>query len=197
MKSSELLVLLSVLLWPMLTEAQEIHRASRSQEEQQAISHISQAEYYTRMALRSLEVSEKIGKAPYFDYQTAREDIEKVLTEFKIYLKGDKLTDFPPAVPLMVDGRYFAESIKDFLTTHKKEEGQAASNLPTKSAGSRSVESKTPAKTSALPILKESVADKKAKIMQQNSAPVLPSPVLAPSGKTKKEKIEDILKNGL
>jgi hypothetical protein len=33
--------------------------------------------------------------------------------------------------------------------------------------------------------------------MQQNSAPVLPSPVLAPSGKTKKEKIEDILKNGL
>ena len=191
MKNSELLMLLSVLLWPMLIEAQEIHRASRSQEEQQAISHISQAEYYTRMALRSLEVSEKIGKAPYFDYQTAREDIQKVLTEFQIYLKGDEFSDFPPAVPLMVDGRYFAESIKDFLTTHKKEEGQAASNLPTK------VESKTPAKTSALPILKESVADKKAKIMQQNSAPVLPSPVLAPSGKTKKEKIDDILKNGL
>jgi len=191
MKNSELLMLLSVLLWPMLIEAQEIHRASRSQEEQQAISHISQAEYYTRMALRSLEVSEKIGKAPYFDYQTAREDIQKVLTEFQIYLKGDEFSDFPPAVPLMVDGRYFAESIKDFLTTHKKEEGQAASNLPTK------VESKTPAKTSALPILKESVADKKAKIMQQNSAPVLPSPVLAPSSKTKKEKIDDILKNGL
>jgi len=197
MKSSELLMLLSVLLWPMLIEAQEIHRASRSLEEQQAISHISQAEYYTRMALRSLEVSEKIGKAPYFDYQTAREDIQKVLTEFQIYLKGDEFSDFPPAVPLVVDGRYFAESIKDFLTTHKKEEGQAASNLPANSAGSRSVESKTPAKTSALPILKESVADKKAKIMQQNSAPVLPSPVLAPSGKTKKEKIEDILKNGL
>ena len=191
MKNSELLMLLSVLLWPMLIEAQEIHRASRSQEEQQAISHISQAEYYTRMALRSLEVSEKIGKAPYFDYQTAREDIQKVLAEFQIYLKGDELSDFPPAVPLMVDGRYFAESIKDFLTTHKKEEGQAASNLPTK------VESKTPAKTSAPPILKESVADKKAKIMQQNSAPVLPSPVLAPSSKTKKEKIDDILKNGL
>src|SRR5262249_23606741 len=112
------------------------------------------------------------------------------------YLKGDEPSDFPPAVPLMLDGRYFAESIKDFLTTHKKEEGQAASNLPT-NAGSRSVESKTPAKTSALPILKESVADKKAKIMQQNSAPVLPSPVLAPSSKTKKEKIDDILKNGL
>jgi len=196
MKSSELLVLL-VLLSPVLTEGQEIHRASRSLEEQQAISHISQAEYYTRMALRSLEASETIGKAPYFDYQTAREDIEKVLTEFKIYLKGDEPSDFPPAVPMMLDGRYFAESIKDFLTTHKKEERQAVSNLPTNSAGSRSVESKTPAKTSALPILKESVADKKAKIMQQNSAPVLPSPVLAPSSKTKKEKIDDIVKNGL
>src|SRR5262245_58975447 len=118
MKNSELLMLLSVLLWPMLIDAQEIHRASRrSQEEQQAISHISQAEYYTRMALRSLEVSEKIGKAPYFNYQTAKEDIEKVLTEFQIYLKGDEFSDFPPTVALMVDGRYFAESIKDFLTT--------------------------------------------------------------------------------
>ena len=67
-------MLLSVLFSPVLIDAQ-----TRSLEEQQAISHISQAEYYARMALRSLEASEKIGKAPYFNYQNAREDIEKVL----------------------------------------------------------------------------------------------------------------------
>ena len=76
------------------------------------------------MALRSLEASEKIGKAPYFDYQSAREDIEKILAEFKTYLKGDESTDLPPAVPLIVDGRYFAESIKKFLVTQKTEEGK-------------------------------------------------------------------------
>ena len=90
MKSSELIMLLSVLFSPVLIDAQ-----TRSLEEQQAISHISQAEYYARMALRSLEASEKIGKAPYFNYQSAREDIEKVLTEFKTYLKGDESTDLP------------------------------------------------------------------------------------------------------
>ena len=119
MKSSELIMLLSVLFSPVLIDAQ-----TRSLEEQQAISHISQAEYYARMALRSLEASEKIGKAPYFNYQNAREDIEKVLTEFKTYLKGDESTDLPPAVPLVVDGRYFAESIKDFLATKKTDEGK-------------------------------------------------------------------------
>ena len=119
MKSSELIMLLSVLFSPVLIDAQ-----TRSLEEQQAISHISQAEYYARMALRSLEASEKIGKAPYFNYQNAREDIEKVLTEFKTYLKGDESTDLPPAVPLVVDGRYFAESIKDFLATGRRTTGK-------------------------------------------------------------------------
>ena len=119
MKSSELIMLLSVLFSPVLIDAQ-----TRSLEEQQAISHISQAEYYARTALRSLEASEKIGKAPYFNYQNAREDIEKVLSEFKTFLKGAESTDLPPAVPLVVDGRYFAESIKDFLATKKTDDGQ-------------------------------------------------------------------------
>ena len=68
----------------------------------------------------------KLGKAPYFDYQSAREDIEKVLAEFKIYLKGDESTDLPPAVPLIVDGRYFSESIKDFLASRKAEEDKSS-----------------------------------------------------------------------
>jgi hypothetical protein len=191
MKSSELIVLLSVLFLPVLSDAQ-----TRSLEEQQAISHISQAEYYARMVLRSVEASEKIGKAPYFNYQNSREDIEKVLSEFKTYLKGDESGDLPPAVPLIVDGRYFAESIKDFLATHKTE-GQVTSNLPTKRPASRSVASKAPVKTSTS-MLKKGVADKEPKVMQQNSPSVLPSPVLAPqSSKTKRDKIEEILKKGL
>src|SRR5882724_8004037 len=126
MKSSELTMLLSVLFSPVLIDAQEIYRATRSLEEQQAISHISQAEYYARMALRSLEASEKIGKAPYFDYRSARDDIGKILAELRTYLKGDESTDLPPAVPLTIDGRYFAESIKNYLATQKTEEAQVA-----------------------------------------------------------------------
>jgi hypothetical protein len=191
MKSFKLIVLLSVLFLPVLSDAQ-----TRSLEEQQASSHISQAEYYTRMALRSLEASAKIGKAPYFNYQSAREDLEKVSAEFKTYLKGDEPTDLPSAVSLIVDGRYFAESIKEFLATHKTE-GQVTSNLPTKSPESHSVTSKAPAKTSG-PMLKKSVADKEPKVIQQNATPVLPSPVLAPqNNKTKRDKIEEILKKGL
>jgi len=126
MKTSILIVLLAVPLSPSLSDGQEIQRAGRSLADQQAISHIGQAEYYARMALRSLETSQKIGKAPYFNYQIAREDLEKVLAELKTYLKGDESTDLPPALPLMIDGRYFAESIKNFLGTQKTDEAQTA-----------------------------------------------------------------------
>src|SRR5712692_1849530 len=129
MQNSGLTILLMALFSPALSDAQEIYCPTRSLEEQQAISHIGQAEYYTRMALRSLEASEKIGKAPYFNYQNAREDIEKVLDEFKAYLKGEESTDLPPAVPLIVDGRYFAESINNFLASQKADDRQAASNF--------------------------------------------------------------------
>ena len=171
--------------------------ATRSLEEQQAISHISQAEYYARMALRSLEASEKIGKAPYFNYQSAREDIEKVLSEFKTYLKGDESTDLPPAVPLIVDGRYFAESIKNFLATQKTDDGQAASNLQGKSNEARSLAPKTASKNVEAG-RKKNVSDKEQKSLRQNSAIILPPPVLTPqSSKTKRDKIEEILKKGL
>src|SRR5438094_945077 len=122
------LMMVSVLLWPVMIKAQEIDRGSRSLEEQRALSHISQAEYYARMALGSIEAAEKIGKAPYFNYQSAREDIEKVISEFRTYLEGDESADLPPAVPLIVDGRYFAASIKDFLATRKTDGAHAASN---------------------------------------------------------------------
>ena len=132
MKSSSVAMVVLSLFAPAVGDAQEIYRATRSPEEQRAISQIGQAEYYARMALRSLEASEKLGKAPYFDYQSAREDIGKVLAEFKIYLKGDESTDLPPAVPLIVDGRYFSESIKSSLASLKAEENKSSDNLPAK-----------------------------------------------------------------
>jgi hypothetical protein len=185
-------MLLSVLFSPVLIDAQ-----TRSLEEHQAISHISQAEYYARMALRSLEASEKIGKAPYFNYQNAREDIEKVLTEFKTYLKGDESTDLPPAVPLVVDGRYFAESIKDFLATRKTDDAQAASNLQGKNNEARSLAPKTASKN-VEPGRKKNVSDKEQRSLRQNSTIILSPPEIVPENiKSKKEKIEEILKKGL
>jgi hypothetical protein len=197
MQSSGLTILLLALFSPALSGAQEIYRPTRSLEEQQAISRISQAEYYARMALRSLEASAKIGKAPYFNYQNAREDIEKVLTEFKTYLEGDESKDLPTAVPLVIDGRYFAESIKNFLATQKADDGQAASNLQGKTNDVRSAVPKSTTKNVDTG-RKKSVSDKEQRSVQQNSAITLPPPAITPqSGKTKRDKIEEILKKGL
>ena len=185
-------MLLSVLFSPVLIDAQ-----TRSLEEQQAISHISQAEYYARMALRSLEASEKIGKAPYFNYQSAREDIEKVLTEFKTYLKGDESADFPPTVPLIVDGRYFGASINDFLATRKADDAQAASNLQGKNNEARSLAPKTVSKNVEAG-RKKNISDKAQRSLRQNSTIILsPSEIVPENIKSKKEKIEEILKKGL
>jgi hypothetical protein len=197
MKSSKSIVLLSVLFLPVLSDAQEIDHATRSLEEQQAISYISQAEFYTRMALRSLEASKKIGKAPYFNYQSAREDIEKVLSEFKTYLTSDESADLPPAVPLIVDGRYFAASIKDFLATRKTDDAQAASNLQSKNNEARSVAPKTASKNVEAG-RKKNILDNEQRTLKQNSAIVLPPPALIPqNAKAKRDKIEEILKKGL
>jgi hypothetical protein len=190
-------MILSTLLWPGMIEAQEIDRGTRSLEEQQALSHISQAEYYARMALRSLEASEKIGKAPYFNYQSAREDIEKVISEFRTYLEGDESADLLSAVPLIVDGRYFAESIKNFLATRKIDDAQAASNVQSKNGESRALPSKTASKNVDAG-REKSVSVKEQMSLKQNSAMILPPPVLTPqSSKAKRDKIEEILKKGL
>jgi hypothetical protein len=191
------LMILSTLLWSGMIEAQEIDRGSRSLEEQRAVSHISQAEYYTRMALKSLGASEKIGKAPYFNYQSAREDIEKVISEFRTYLEGDESADLPPAVPLIVDGRYFAASIKDFLATQKAADAQAASKLQGENGEVRPLSSKTASKNVDAG-RKKSVSDKEEKSLKQSSAMTLPPPSLTPqSAKTKRNKIEEILRKGL
>lgn len=181
------------LFTPALSGAQDIYRSTRSLEEQQAMSRISQAEYYTRMALRSLDASQKIGKAPYFNYQNAHDDLEKVLAEFKAYLKGDESTDLPPAVPLVIDGRYFTESIKDFLAARKTDDGQTAiRSKETRPAAPRPANKKAEAER------KKNLPENEQKSLQQNSAMTLHPPAPAPqSSKTKRDKIEEILKKGL
>lgn len=190
-------MLLLSLFSPAVGDAQEIYRATRSLEEQQSISQIGQAEYYARMALRSLEASEKIGKAPYFDYQSARDDIKKVLAEFTIYLKGDESTDLSPAVPLIVDGRYFSESIKSSLASLKGEEDKSSDNLPAKNTAPRPAVAKAPSKSSA-PTPVRTTQEKEIKLLRPNSGTALPPPVIMPqSSKAKRDKIEEILKKGL
>ena len=197
MKSSNMAMVFLSLFAPAVGDAQEIYRATCSPEEQRAISQIGQAEYYARMALRSLEASEKLGKAPYFDYQSAREDIAKVLAEFKIYLKGDESTDPPPAVPLVVDGRYFSESIKSSLASLKAEENKSSDNLPVKNPAPRQAAAKAPAKSSA-PAQVRTNQEKEMKLLPPNAATALPPPVIVPqSSKAKRDKIEEILKKGL
>ncbi len=198
MKGSGLTIVLLTLFSPAMSDAQEIYRATRSLKEQQAVSHISQAEYYARMALRSLDVSEKIGKGPYFNYQNAREDIEKVLTEFNTYLGGDESTDVPSAVPLMVDGRYFAESIKNFLASQKPDDQQAVSNLQQKAAEAnvRLSAPKAEAKTTDS-ARKKSSPDKGQKKLKDSELILPPPAITSQSGKAKRDKIEEILKKGL
>jgi hypothetical protein len=197
MKIFKLMTLLCALLLPVFSDAQEIYRGTRSLEEQQAISHLGQAEYYARMALRSIEASEKVGKAPYFNYQNAREDIEKILSEFRIYLWGDESTDLPPAVPLIVDGRYFAESIKNFLATQKPDDAQAPANLQAKNNDARPSKPQATGKNVGAAKMKN-VLEKKQMGPKQSSVTIPPPPGLTPqNSKIKKDKIEEILKKGL
>src|SRR5262249_28533314 len=140
---------------------------------------------------------EKIGKAPYFNYQSAGEDIEKVLTEFKTYLKGDESMDLPPAIPLIIDGRYFQESIEYFLTTKKINDGQTASNHEGKTNDARLASTKA-ANKKVEPERKKNIAEKEQRTLKQNSTMTLPPPSLTPQSiKTKRDRIEEILKKGL
>ena len=58
--SSRIALFLFLLLFPaQLVRSQDPYRTTRSLEVQRAIGHVAQADYYTRMALRSLEASER------------------------------------------------------------------------------------------------------------------------------------------
>lgn len=181
-------------------QGQDLYRSTRSLEVQQAISHIGQAEYYTRMALRSLAESEKAGRAPFFDYKKARDDLDRILNEFRSYLGGDGSPARAAAVPLIIDGRYFSESIKDYLSKLERRESFSAYEASAKNLKKpEPVGSGTWTEIEGSEEGKEVEMTKKKRESPSNEpAAVLPPPVAGYKGEEKKrEKIAEILKKGL
>lgn len=177
---------------------QDFYRTGRSLEVQRAISHIGQAEYYARMALRSLEASEKAGRAPFFDYMRAREDLERISKEFRTYLGAEGSPARAAAVPLVIDGRYFVESIKDYLLQEKPtaSTGTTTSFLPRPPRGQESVVTKPPSESAPTSGEKESEVEE-PKQQERSALPPPVKPLKQPNDQTKRDKIEEILKKGL
>jgi hypothetical protein len=176
---------------------QDFYRTTRSLEVQRAISHIGQAEYYARMALRSLEASEKAGRAPFFDYKRAREDLERISKEFRTYLGAEGSPARAAAVPLVIDGRYFVESIKDYLLQEKPTESTGtASVFPRLPHRQESVVTESPSESAPKPGEKESEVEKPKQQEQSALRPPVKS-LKIPNDQTKRDKIEEILKKGL
>lgn len=173
--------LLLLLFPPQLVLSQDPYRTTRSLEVQQAIGHVAQAEYYTRMALRSLDASGKAGRAPFFDYRKAREDLGRILAEFKTYLSGDGSPAWAAAIPVVIDGRHFAESIKEYLLRPKPSEPEAAVRVEK----SREQESE------------ETTGELRGEFGKKADVALPPPSRKAPSDQTQREKIGKILKKGL
>jgi len=188
--------LLLLLFPPKLVLSQDPYRSTRSLEIQRAIGHVAQAEYYTRMALRSLEASEKAGRAPFFDYKKAREDLERILDEFKIYLSGDGSPARSAAIPVVIDGRYFAETIKEYLLKPKHSEPEAPVSLL--SRGTEEAKGKVEEPEPEAPVEKftEQELEGKAEERREGFGKKTPSPE-ALGDQSQREKIGEILKKGL
>lgn len=177
--------------------AQDLYRTGRSLEVQQAISHIGQAEYYARMALISLDASEKAGRAPFFDYKRAREDLERISKEFRTYLGAEGSPARAAAIPLVIDGRYFLESIKDYLREERpSESGGAVSVLPAPLQKQEPVVTESPSESAPTPGEKESEVEEPKQEEQSALSPPV-KPLKLPNDQSKRDKIEEILKKGL
>ncbi len=201
-KSRTVFFLLLLLFLPQLVLSQDPYRTTRSLEIQRAIGHVAQAEYYTRMALRSLEASEKAGRAPFFDYKKAREDLGRILDEFKFYLSGDGSPARASAIPVVIDGRYFAESIKEYLLKAKHSEPEAAVKLPLRRAEEAKGKVEEPEPEASVEKFTEQELEGKAEERREGFGKktdvVLPRPSPKVLGEpSQREKIEEILKKGL
>jgi len=201
-KSRTVFFLLLLLFPPQLGLSKDPYRSTRSLEIQRAIGHVAQAEYYTRMALRSLEASEKAGRAPFFDYKKAREDLERILDELKIYLSGDGSPARASAIPVVIDGRYFAESIKEYLLKAKPSQPEAPVSLL--SMGTEEAKGKVEEPEPEAPVEKftEQELEKKAEERREGfgkkTEVVLPRPSPKALGdQSQRERIGEILKKGL
>jgi len=191
-----------LLLPAQLVRSQDLYRTTRSLEVQRAIGHVAQAEYYARMALRSLEASERAGRAPFFDYKKAREDLGRILDEFKFYLSGDGSPARTAAIPVVIDGRYFAESIKEYLLKAKPSEPEAAVKLPLRRAEEAKGKVEEPEPEAPVEKLTEQELEGKAEERREGFGKktdvVLPRPPPKALGdQSQREKIGEILKKGL
>lgn len=180
---------------------QDLYRTTHPLEVQQAISHIGQAEYYTRMALRSLEASEKGGRAPFFDYKKSRDDLERILAEFRTYLGGKGSPAPAAAAPIVIDGRYFSESIKNYLMKREVLESSSAYDASQKNP-KKSEPVGSPTETGfegSGQGRKVKMTKEKKEVVAAGEPAVVPAPPVAgPQGeKNKREKIAEILKKGL
>jgi len=200
-KSRTVFFLLLLLFPPQLVLSQDPYRTTRSLEVQRAIGHVAQAEYYMRMALRSLEASEKAGRAPFFDYKKAREDLERILDEFKIYLSGDGSPARAAAIPVVIDGRYFAETIKEYLLKLKHFEPEAAVKLPLRRVEEAKGKVEEPEPEALVEKLTEQELEGKAEERREGFGKktdvVLPRPSPKALGdQSQRERIGEILKKG-
>jgi len=194
--------LLLLLFPPQLVLSQDPYRTTRSLEIQQAIGHVAQAEYYTRLALRSLEASEKTGRAPFFDYKKAREDLQRILGDFKLYLGGDGSPARAGAIPVVIDGRYFAESIKEYFLKPKPAEPEPAASLPSRGTGEAKGKVEDPEPEAPVKKFRDQESEGRTEERREESRKktdvVLspPSPE-ALSDQDQRDRIGEILKKGL
>ncbi len=201
--SSRIALFLFLLLLPaQLVRSQDPYRTTRSLEVQRAIGHVAQAEYYARMALRSLEASEKEGRAPFFDYKKAREDLGRILDEFKIYLSGDGSPARATAIPVVIDGRYFAETIKEYLLKPKHSEPEASVKLLSRGTEEGKGKVEEPEPEAPVEMFTEQELEGKAEErregFEKKTGVVLPrSSPEALGDQSQREKIGEILKKGL
>ncbi len=201
-KSRTVFFLLLLFFPTQLVRSQDPYRTTRSLEVQRAIGHVAQAEYYTRMALRSLEASEKAGRAPFFDYKKAREDLGRILDEFKIYLSGDGSPARSAAIPVVIDGRYFAETIKEYLLKPKHSEPEAAVKPPLRMAEEAKGKVEEPEPEAPGEKFTEQELEGKAEERREGFVKktdvVLPRPSPKALGdQSQRERIGEILKKGL
>ena len=201
-KSRTVFFLLLLLFPPQLVLSQDPYRTTRSLEIQQAIGHVAQAEYYTHMALGSLEASEKAGRAPFFDYKKAREDLGRILREFKLYLSGDGSPARAAAVSVVIDGRYFAESIREYLLKPKHSEPEAAVKPPLRRA--EEAKGKVTEPEAEAPVEKLTEQELEGKAEERREEPgekpdvfLPPPPSKALGDQSQRERIGEILKKGL
>lgn len=177
--------------------AQDLYRSARPIEVERAVSQIGEAEYYIGMALRALDLSGKEGRAPFFDYRRAREDLKAIRKEFVVYLSGTGSPATEPASVVTIDGRYFSKSIKDYIIGLKPRLEGAQSAEKKKGAESKEKSAAIEPPTAPSREMKREVPATEKKEVQKESEIEKGPPPSSKKESELEEKIGKILKKGI